>query len=100
MPTAVERIERPRVEAFIEHLLKLHSRATAANRYRSLKQLFNWLEEEGEVKRSAMTRMRMPKVPEQPVDVIGRDGLRALLAVREGLGVRPALRPGHPACAG
>src|SRR5438552_3282996 len=49
MPTAVVSIRREHVEAFIEDQLARWKPATAANRYRSLQQLFRWLEEEGEV---------------------------------------------------
>ena len=80
MPTAVVNIKREHVEAFIEHLLGRWKPSTAANRYRSLQQLFRWLEEEGEVEGSPMAKMRPPKVPDQPVDVIGTDDVRKLIS--------------------
>lgn len=73
-------LSREHVESFIEHLLDRHSASTASNRYRSLQQLFRWLEDEGEIVATPMSRMRPPKVPEQPVPIFSQDELRALLA--------------------
>jgi site-specific recombinase XerC len=80
MPTAVANVKREHVEAFIERLLDRWKPSTAANRYRSLQQLFRWLEEEGEIERSPMAKMRPPKVPDQPVAVISVEDVRKLLA--------------------
>jgi site-specific recombinase XerC len=44
-----------------------------------MQQLFRWLVEDGEIPRSPMERMRPPAVPEQPVDILTDDELRALL---------------------
>jgi site-specific recombinase XerD len=79
MPTAVASIRREHVEAFIEDQLARWKPATAASRYRSLQQLFRWLEEEGEVEHSPMAKMRPPKVPEQPIDVVSQDDVRKML---------------------
>lgn len=86
MPTAVAKIRREHVESFIEDQLGRWRPATAANRYRSLQQLFGWLLEEGEIERSPMERMRPPRVPEQPVPVIPESDLRALLDTCTGRG--------------
>jgi site-specific recombinase XerD len=81
MPTAVGKLTREHVEAFLEHLLETgRSPSTLANRYRSLQQLFRWLEEDGEIPRSPMDKMRPPKVPEKPVAVLTEDQVRAILA--------------------
>jgi site-specific recombinase XerC len=53
---------------------------SAATRYRSLQQLFNWLDEEGEITGSPMTKMRPPKIPEQPAPVLPDDDVKRLLA--------------------
>jgi site-specific recombinase XerD len=82
MPTEVASIRREHIEAFLVHLQDLQSASTAANRYRSLRQLFRWLEEEGEVPSSPMSRMRPPKVDEKPV--IPADDLRALVKACQG----------------
>src|SRR5258708_2723051 len=50
MPQAVASIHREHVEAFLVGLRESGlSPSTAANRYRSLQQLFRWLEDEGEI---------------------------------------------------
>ena len=86
LPTAVEDIRRAHVEAWLDHLIRLHKPATVANRYRSLQQLFRWLEDEEELSRSPMAKMRPPHVPEQPVPVLSDDQLRRLLAACAGRG--------------
>lgn len=82
MPTAVRSIRREHVEAFIVAKLDRTAPASAATRYRSLQQLFNWLDEEGEIDTSPMIKMRPPKIPEKPVPVLSDDHVRLLLAVR------------------
>jgi hypothetical protein len=57
---------------------------TVATRYRRLRVLYQWLEEEEEIPASPMARMRPPIVPEQPVPVVPEDGLRRLLAACAG----------------
>ena len=84
MPTQAAKLRREHVEHFIDHLVQTYKPATAANRFRSLQQLFKWLEEEGEVAVSPMARMHPPKVPEVPVPVLGDDELRRLLATCAG----------------
>jgi len=80
MPTAVRSITREHVEAFIVAELERTAPASAATRYRSLQQLFNWLDDEGEIDASPMSKMRPPKIPEQPVPVLSDDHVRLLLA--------------------
>lgn len=70
---------RADVEAFLADLLAKWKPATAANRYRALKVLYRWMEEEGEIEASPMARMRPPEVPEQPVPVLADDAMRRLL---------------------
>jgi hypothetical protein len=43
MPTEVAKLRRDHVEYFIDHLVQAYKPATAANRFRSLQQLFKWL---------------------------------------------------------
>jgi site-specific recombinase XerD len=59
------------------------SPAYVARIFRSLQQLYRWLDEEGEIEASPMARMKPPQVPEDPVEVIPDADLRALLAVVE-----------------
>src|ERR1017187_2307053 len=77
MSTAVRSIRREHVEAFIVAELARTAPASAATRYRSLQQLFNWLDEEGEIDASPMTKMRPPKIPEKPVPVLSDDHVRS-----------------------
>ncbi|MDP8930396.1 MAG: tyrosine-type recombinase/integrase [Actinomycetota bacterium] len=84
MPTDVTRITREHVEAFIEDVLDRRTPATAAQRYGSLRHLWRWLLEEGEIERSPMERTHPPKVPEQPPPVLRLDQLKALLRTCSG----------------
>lgn len=80
MPTTVANIAREHVEAFIASELERTAPSSAATRYRSLQQLFNWLVEEGEIMTSPMAKMRPPIIPEKPVPVLSHDEVRRLLA--------------------
>ena len=80
MPQEVANIRREHVEAFISSLLDRWKPATANNRFRGLQTFFKWLTEEGEVKESPMVRMKPPRVPLDPPNVLRDDQLKALLA--------------------
>ena len=80
MPLEVSHIHREHIEAFISHLLGKWKPATANNRFRGLQAFFKWLSDEGEVKESHMIRMKPPKVPLDPPDVLREDHLKALMA--------------------
>lgn len=84
MPTTVGDIERKHLEAFLGDMLDRLSAATTAKHYRSLQQLFKWLEEDGEIERSPMARMSPPAVPEQPVPVLTDAELSRLLLAAKG----------------
>lgn len=84
--TPLEAVTRPQIEAFIAHVADTRASATAGNRYRSLKQLFRWLEDEELIARSPMDRMQSPKVTEKPVEVFTREQMEALLKVTSGKG--------------
>lgn len=62
MPTVASNIRREHVEASIAAELERTAPASAATRYRSLQQLFNWLEAEGEITASPMAKMRPGRV--------------------------------------
>jgi site-specific recombinase XerD len=73
-------------QADVEGFLAANAReglaaATVARRYRSLRQLYRWLADEGEIAASPMARMSPPSVPIQPPPIIPDDELRALLYV-------------------
>jgi len=84
MPTSVASIRREHVEAFIAAELVRTAPSSAATRYRSLQQLFKWLDDEGEISGSPMVKMRPPIIPEQPVPVLSDDQVRGLLAACSG----------------
>jgi site-specific recombinase XerD len=79
MPTAVAQIRREHVESFVSDLLARRAPATAHNRYRGCQAFFAWLEEEGEVRASPMSKMRPPRLPDAPVPVLRDAELRKLL---------------------
>lgn len=79
MPTTAASVRREHVEAFIVAELERTAPASAATRYRSLQQLFNWLDHEGEITGSPMAKMRPPKIPEKPAPVLPDEDIRRLL---------------------
>lgn len=93
MPTGASALTREHVETWIVHLTerpnkrtgKPLSAAQVAKSYRSLQQLFRWLDEvEGEITTNPFAKMKPPAVPEQPVPVLSEDQLRALVATTAG----------------
>jgi site-specific recombinase XerD len=80
LPTMAAAVTREHVEAYLVELLDLgRAPATVSNRFRALQQYFKFLVDEGEIATSPMERMTRPRVPDQPVDVLSEDDLRALL---------------------
>jgi site-specific recombinase XerD len=75
VPDDPDTITRGDIESFLCSLLDRHSASTAGNRYRSLRQLFRWLRDEGEIATSPMDGMRPPRVVDQPVEVFTQDEL-------------------------
>jgi len=84
MPTAASAVTRDHLEAFLADLVDRLAAATVAKHYRSLQQLFRWLVEDGEITTHPMAKMRPPKVPEQPVEILTDDELSRLLACCRG----------------
>jgi site-specific recombinase XerD len=82
--TSLTAASRADLEAFLGDLLDRRTAATAATRYKVLRILYRWLEDEDEVAVNPMAKMRPPIVPEQPVPVVPEDGLRRLLATCAG----------------
>ncbi len=72
------------IEAFLGGLLVRHKPGTAANRYRSLRVFYHWLEDEDEIPASPMAKLKPPAVPEQPVPVLDETALHRLLDVCAG----------------
>jgi site-specific recombinase XerD len=72
-------VERRHVEEFVAYVHETRKASTAHNRYRSLKRFFNWLVDEDEIPQSPMERMRPPKLDDDPVPMLSRDELTAVL---------------------
>ncbi len=79
LPTNAAKVRREHIETFIEDQLAKWRPATANQRYRSLVQFWKYLEEEGEIRASPMSRMKPPRLPEERVPVIGEEDPRKLL---------------------
>src|SRR5215207_3068561 len=75
---------REGLEAFRGDLLRRWAAETVATRYRRLRVLYRWLEEEDEITANPMAKMKPPIIPEQPVPVVAEDGLRRLLTTCAG----------------
>jgi site-specific recombinase XerD len=76
--------DRAQIGAFLSDLLARWKPATAANRYRSLKVFYAWLEEEGEIAADPMAKMKPPAIPGQSVPVLPDEALRRLFAACAG----------------
>jgi site-specific recombinase XerD len=91
MPTDVAKIRREHVEASITHIVEATKPdgtrkwkpATANDRFRGCQRFFNWLVDEGEMKASPVARMKPPRIPEQPAEVLRETDLRSLLGACE-----------------
>lgn len=84
MPNAVTRLSREHVEAYMEFLCQTQKPASAETRFRRLRSFFAWCEEEGEIQTSPMARMKPPRVPEQPAEVLNSEQLRKLFSSMTG----------------
>lgn len=71
MPRVVTAIRREHIEAWLADMRERGaSDGALSNRYRSLRQLFRWLEEDDEIPVSPMAKMKTPKVVVQPPPVL------------------------------
>jgi site-specific recombinase XerD len=84
MPTDIAAIRREHVESWIADLLEKGKPSSAANRFRSVQQLFKWAVDEGEIKDSPMVRMRPPKIPDDPPSVLRQEDLKRIVAACAG----------------
>jgi integrase/recombinase XerC len=73
------------LEDSLGDILRRRSANTAATRYKVMRVLYRWLEEEEELP-NPMARMKPPIIPEQPIPIVPNDGLRRLLAACAGKG--------------
>lgn len=60
--------------------------ATVAKHYRSIQQLFKYLDETDAIERTPFAKLRPPLVPETPVPIISAADVKALLAACKGTG--------------
>jgi integrase/recombinase XerC len=81
--TRLEQATQADLEDFLADILRRRSANTAATRYKVLRVLYRWLEEEEELP-NPMARMKPPIIPERPVPIVPADGLRRLLAACAG----------------
>ncbi len=84
MPTDAAKVRREHVEAYLADVAARHAPSTVQTRYKCLRLLFRWLEDEGEIQSSPMVRMPAPTVPDVPIAVLTDDQLKALLKACEG----------------
>ena len=75
-PSAVTRRD---LEGYVAHRLSIRKPATVSAEFRALQQFWKWMAREEEVARSPMEGMEAPIVPEQPVEVLEVEQLKALL---------------------
>ena len=80
MPRTIEGVRREHIEAFMVDQLDRNAPATAGVRYRSLQQFFRWLVAEDEIAESPMQKMRPPRAPVDPPEVVSDEAIRRLLA--------------------
>lgn len=93
--TPITAATRRDVEAFfVAERARGMSPATVARRYRSLVQLYRWLDDEDELDGpNPMAKIQAPAVPEDPPPVVTVDVFERLVAAAG----RPRRRPGQPA---
>jgi site-specific recombinase XerD len=75
---------RAHIQQFIDHLNRKRSPATSSIRFRALKTFLGWLEEEAEIPESPMARMRGPRVPVLPPQVMDMDTIARLMKTCSG----------------
>ncbi|MCK2241908.1 MULTISPECIES: tyrosine-type recombinase/integrase [unclassified Crossiella] len=81
-PTAVTRAH---VESFQAWMIETRSAATALNKHKGLQQFFKWLrDDEEEIDRSPMERVRQPKPPKKLIPVIRDEDTKKVLTTCKG----------------
>ncbi len=95
LPTEPTEIGQNTLERYFAELLERPTRrngregekvkpAYAAAQYRSVQQLWHWMEREGEITDNPFGRMKPPHAPEQPVPVLPDEAVTALLDTSKG----------------
>lgn len=87
MPTDPASITREHIEEWVVSLFKRGLKPTSVSVwYRGLQQYWRYLLEEGEVKESPMARMKPPKLPEAPPEMLSDDDIHRILKACAGDG--------------
>ncbi len=79
-------VSRRHIEAFQAWMIETRSASTALNKHKALQQFFRWLEDDGEIDRSPMARVRQPKTPIKLIPVLADEDNRKLLEQCKGRG--------------
>lgn len=84
MPQTIEDVTREHLESFIAYVVERWRPGTALNRYGGLRAFFRWLTEADRLPGgNPMQKMKPPRVPEEPPDVLREEELKALIATCE-----------------
>jgi site-specific recombinase XerC len=83
LPEDAGAIEADHVRGFLSQVLATRASATARQRYASLKQLFKWLWEGGEIPTDPMERVKPPKVSNNPSGALRRRAQGAHQSLRK-----------------
>ena len=74
-------VSRAHVESFQAWMIQTRSAATALNKHKGLQQFFRWLrDDEQEIERSPMERVRQPKTPQKLIPIIRDEDTAKVLA--------------------
>jgi site-specific recombinase XerD len=80
-------VTRAQVEAFQAWMIQTRSASTALNKHKGLQQFFKWLrDDEQEIDRSPMERVRQPKTPQKLIPIIRDDETAKVLGTCTGKG--------------
>lgn len=74
-------LRRRDVEGYLATVLETRKASTAMTHFQALRQLFKWLEDEGEVTTNPFLKLTPPIVPEAPVPVLTVATIKRLLIV-------------------
>jgi integrase/recombinase XerC len=78
-------VSRGHVESFQAWMIQTRSASTALNKHKGLRQFFTWLrDDEQEIERSPMERVRQPKTPQKLIPIIRDEDTAKVLATCTG----------------
>ena len=79
MPLTAGGVRREHIESYLAMRKATVAPSTLSLEYRALVQFWKWCEDEDEVERSPMVKMKQPTVPDSPVPIVSPDDFRKLL---------------------